>query len=102
MLQSRGCGFDLERNYQDAISLQEELAEVCEGPAFATNGDQYFARPGPKLLTGATIMALCGYWDQPKVLEAVKALPFAKSALEQYKKCLGRVTPRSCHTEGSP
>jgi len=79
------CGFDLERNYQDALSVTSDLASLGVSAAFATNGDQFFARPGPKLLTGAVLMALCGYWDQPKVLDAIRSRPFGLAAT-QYKR----------------
>jgi iron complex transport system substrate-binding protein len=56
------CGFDLERNLADATMVKEKFASLkstMDGNLFAANGDQYFARPSPKLLTGAIIMALC-------------------------------------------
>lgn len=53
-------------NYEDALLVDGELANLAASVAFATNGDQFFARPGPKLLTGVVVMALCSYWDQPK------------------------------------
>eukprot|EP00438_Fugacium_kawagutii_P029550 Skav201251 [mRNA] locus=scaffold1492:9324:11258:+ [translate_table: standard] len=85
------CGFDLDRNYQDALAAHDELASVFQsadgnrGCAWATDGDQFFARPGPKLLQGAVIMALCAYHNQPKVLDAIKGLKFAEG-VASYKR----------------
>lgn len=71
------CGFDLQRNINDAVKAKENLKPLracIENRLFATNGDQYFARPGPKLLTGSIIMALVAYENQPKVINAIHNL----------------------------
>jgi iron complex transport system substrate-binding protein len=84
------CGFDLERNLKD-VSLSKDkfasLRSTKEGNLFAANGDQYFARPSPKLLTGTVIMALCIYndKDEPALVEAIRSLSFSSNALNSYQ-----------------
>jgi iron complex transport system substrate-binding protein len=85
------CGFDLERNLIDAAMAKDEFARLRsmkEGKLFAANGDQYFARPSPKLLTGAIIMALCIHneTDEPDLFEAIRLLSFSSNALKSYQK----------------
>jgi iron complex transport system substrate-binding protein len=84
------CGFDLERNLIDAAMAKDEfkrLRSMREGNLFAANGDQYFARPSPKLLTGAIIMALCIHneRDEPELFEAIRLLSFSSNALKSYQ-----------------
>ena len=88
------CGFDLERNLFDAKKSQKDFAKLRsnrEGTLYAANGDQYFARPSPKLLTGAVIMALCVYneKEEPALFRAVKNLRFSSKAIDSYQvmKC---------------
>lgn len=69
------CGLNLERNLVDAKKAANKLKK-CKAPVFCANGDQYFAKPGPRILHGAIILALAGYSNQPQVTQAVKALPF--------------------------
>lgn len=85
------CGFDLKRNLTDASMAKENFAKLRstkEGNLFAANGDQYFARPSPKLLTGTIIMALCIYneRDEPELFEAIRSLSFSSNAWNSYQK----------------
>lgn len=85
------CGFDLKRNITDATSERHyftNLRSNREGNLYAANGDQYFARPSPKLLTGAIIMALCAYSEEeePVLFRAIKDLPFSSKALESFQR----------------
>jgi iron complex transport system substrate-binding protein len=85
------CGFDLPRNLADAALAQDKFATLRstkEGNLFAANGDQYFARPSPKLLIGTIIMALCIYneRDEPELFEAIQSLHFSSNALNSYQK----------------
>jgi hypothetical protein len=81
----------LNRNLNDACLGKEKFAQLrsnIEGTLFAANGDQYFARPSPKLLTGIVIMALCIYneKDEPDLVEAIRSLSFASDALDSYQQ----------------
>mmetsp|Transcript_4621 Transcript_4621/g.10633 ORF Transcript_4621/g.10633 Transcript_4621/m.10633 type:complete len:160 (-) Transcript_4621:396-875(-) len=84
------CGFDLQRNLDDARSSGQHFAKLRsnrEGNLYAANGDQYFARPSPKLLTGAVIMALGVYneKEEPDVFRAIKDLSFSAKAFDSLR-----------------
>jgi iron complex transport system substrate-binding protein len=56
------CGFDLERCRRDLPVLQRQpqwpgLRAVREGKVFLTDGNQYFNRPGPRLVESLEILA---------------------------------------------
>ncbi len=56
------CGFDLARTRQDLPLLQAkdgwaELRAVRSGRVFVTDGNQYFNRPGPRLVESLEILA---------------------------------------------
>ncbi len=56
------CGFDLDRTLQDLPLLTarpgwSELAAARSGRAFVTDGNQYFNRPGPRLVDSLEILA---------------------------------------------
>lgn len=56
------CGFDLPRVMQDVEMLSRRgewraLRAVREGRVFATDGNQYFNRPGPRLADSLEILA---------------------------------------------
>ncbi len=87
------CGFDLNRTRQEALALMQQRPEwrnlqaVQSGRVFFTDGNQYFNRPGPRLVDSVEILAeilhpdVCpfGYegtgWEQLQVeaLEATRA-----------------------------
>eukprot|EP00928_Gymnodinium_smaydae_P028031 TRINITY_DN21493_c0_g1_i1.p1 TRINITY_DN21493_c0_g1~~TRINITY_DN21493_c0_g1_i1.p1 ORF type:complete len:689 (-),score=78.22 TRINITY_DN21493_c0_g1_i1:133-2199(-) len=75
------CGFDLQRNIKDALGASHRLFKLRAAKAgrlYACNGDMFFARPGPSLLQGATIVAECAFDAiDSKVSDAVRALDFA-------------------------
>ncbi len=55
------CGFDLERTCQEARVLEPEarwkaLRAVREGRVYAVDGNQYFNRPGPRLVDSAEML----------------------------------------------
>jgi len=84
------CGFDLERNLVDAASSSDNfrcLRSHRSGSIFAANGDQYFARPSPKLLIGTVILALCVYSEneEPELVRAILDLPFSFEALKAFR-----------------
>jgi diphthamide synthase (EF-2-diphthine--ammonia ligase)/ABC-type Fe3+-hydroxamate transport system substrate-binding protein len=83
------CGFGLDRNIRDTVKLREKIAPLRaaeKGQVFAANGDAFFANPGPNLVIGSVIMALCAYDDQPLVIEAIRALPFVAKDLAGWQK----------------
>ncbi|MBD2098724.1 cobalamin-binding protein [Trichocoleus sp. FACHB-591] len=56
------CGYDLERTHQDAIALAKHpewptLRAVQAGNVYITDGNQYFNRPGPRLVDSLEILA---------------------------------------------
>jgi iron complex transport system substrate-binding protein len=56
------CGFDIERTRSELGPLLaqpgwEELRAVREGRVFVVDGNQYFNRPGPRLLESLEILA---------------------------------------------
>ena len=90
------CGFDLDRNLVDAKSSSDKFARLESyqmGNLFAANGDQYFARPSPKLLIGAVIMALCVYGNseddrtgkESELVRAIRDLPFSSKAMDSFR-----------------
>jgi iron complex transport system substrate-binding protein len=56
------CGFDIARTRQEMPPLARDprwsgLRAVCEGRVFLTDGNQFFNRPGPRLVESARILA---------------------------------------------
>ncbi|KAL7521722.1 hypothetical protein ACHAWX_006398 [Stephanocyclus meneghinianus] len=73
------CGFDLKRNIQDAMSVKDKLRPMRafrERKIFASNGNLYFARPGPALREGVAIMARCAFDEDKDVVDALEGLGF--------------------------
>jgi ABC-type Fe3+-hydroxamate transport system substrate-binding protein/diphthamide synthase (EF-2-diphthine--ammonia ligase) len=62
------CGFDLDRNHRDAVRAASNLvplrASQQNNSVWAVHGDLYFARPGPYLVEGVVILALCAHYQQ--------------------------------------
>jgi len=56
------CGFDMDRVVREAETLKtlpgwEDLQAVRESRVFATDGNQYFNRPGPRLVDSLEILS---------------------------------------------
>lgn len=56
------CGYDLERTRQDALPLLQDpkwqgLKAVQTGKVYITDGNQYFNRPGPRLVDSLEVLA---------------------------------------------
>jgi len=56
------CGFDIAHSREELPLLEalpgwSELAAVKQGRSFVTDGNQYFNRPGPRLVESAEILA---------------------------------------------
>jgi diphthamide synthase (EF-2-diphthine--ammonia ligase) len=78
------CGFDLERNIRDTLAYRHQLAPLRaarEHRIYACNGGQYIALPGPELVLGTVLLAVCAYQDQPHVIQAISKLNFAQRAV---------------------
>ncbi|GAX13820.1 hypothetical protein FisN_30Lh115 [Fistulifera solaris] len=80
------CGFDVERNAQDAVTHSHHLQRViaasrnANAPIYATNGDRYFTCPGPQLVTvGVVLLAMAAYrHEYPDMIAAIQALPWVQ------------------------
>jgi hypothetical protein len=73
------CGFDLHRNIADILSvshLLQPLRAYIDERIYATDGNLYFARPGPALREGIAILARCAYDNDKDVINALDELPF--------------------------
>ncbi|GKY94668.1 hypothetical protein MPSEU_000432200 [Mayamaea pseudoterrestris] len=74
------CGFDLQRNHKDILLAREQLAKCKDVRVVATNGDLYFARPGPRLVMGTAIMATAAYGNEyPALATEILQLPFMRN-----------------------
>ena len=105
------CGLDLQRNIQDAHKARDKLGRLTAGRnnrIYAAHGDLYFARPGPKLITGVVIMALCAYDDDnncenaQKIVQAIRSLDFSADGIKGFQKVTMRsslATPEAAPTE---
>lgn len=56
------CGFDIERSVQEMAALVNQpgwktLRAIREGQVYVTDGNQYFNRPGPRLVESLEILA---------------------------------------------
>ena len=56
------CGFDIARTLQEMPFLEHqpgwrELKAVQQGRIFVTDGNQYFNRPGPRMVESLEILA---------------------------------------------
>jgi iron complex transport system substrate-binding protein len=56
------CGFDLPKTREEMASLKmrpewRNLRAVRDGRVFVTDGNQYFNRPGPRLVESLEILA---------------------------------------------
>lgn len=64
------CGFSLERSLADTIALNnkrswwKEMRAVISDNVFVLDGNQFYARPGPRLLQGCGIMAACIHGEE--------------------------------------
>ena len=73
------CGFNLERNIEDAKLAQPQLKKLRafrNNRIYAADGNMYFARPGPYLVGGAAILARCAYDNQENMSKALDQLDF--------------------------
>ena len=66
------CGFDLERTCDEAQTMLAdpcwtELRAVRDGRVYAVDGNQYFNRPGPRLVESAEMLAVIFHEPEMKV-----------------------------------
>ena len=60
------CGFDIDRSLREMKSLTfspqwNNLPAVQNGRVYVTDGNQYFNRPGPRVVESAEILSECLY-----------------------------------------
>lgn len=75
------CGRNLTTNIEDTIHVAKNFKRYCGRAAtanqvFACNGDEYFVKPGPGLLTGIAILALTAFQSNPKIVQEIQSLAF--------------------------
>ena len=73
------CGFGLKRNQIDTVGAMEKLKPLRaykEERIYASDGNLYFARPGPGLREGIAILARCAYDGNVDVVTALESLVF--------------------------
>ncbi len=69
------CGFDIERTVAQAADLVKqpgwfEIPAVRSGQVYVVDANAYFARPGPRVVTGVELLAHLFHpdlvpWDGP-------------------------------------
>ena len=80
-----GCGFNLQRNLDDARRSSKFLTTLRatqQGRLYCVDADQYFVRPGPSLLLGTVVVALCVHQANASLVSAVHNLPFVPKDLK--------------------
>lgn len=71
------CGFGLERNIKDAKAAADKLQKLATtSRIYAVDGDQFFVRPGPKLIGGISIVARCAFDDNKTLSQLIDKLDF--------------------------
>ena len=83
------CGFDMIRNEDDAraaIKQLEPLRAFQTNNIYASDGNLYFARPGPGLREGVAILARCAYDDESEVVNVLERLPFMPGENKGWSK----------------
>ena len=89
------CGFDLTRNIKDAKAywvphLEKMVQQGCR--IYAADGNQYFARPGPKLRGGVSILAQCAYETDGEILKEIQAFEFSPKRGQAWDRVFGDAT----------
>ena len=83
------CGFDLKRNEEDAIVAKEKLEPLRAfrtGRIFVSDGNLFFARPGPALREGVAILARCAYDGDDEVVEELETIEFMPKEGQGWSK----------------
>jgi diphthamide synthase (EF-2-diphthine--ammonia ligase)/ABC-type Fe3+-hydroxamate transport system substrate-binding protein len=72
------CGFDLERNRKDIMNYWPRFEKFDKKTRiYAADGNQFFARPGPKLTGGIAILVQAAYEDDANLSRSMASLNFA-------------------------
>jgi ATP-binding cassette subfamily B (MDR/TAP) protein 1 len=89
------CGFDLERNRRDVQQYWShfETLDKMGTRIYAADGNQYFARPGPKLSGGVAILALAAYEDDKALSAGIAALDFCPKRGQGWDRIHGVYKP---------
>lgn len=85
------CGFQLQRNYNDALQWKHKICDSCFPSSdplkvYAINADRYIVNPNPKLVLGCVLLALLAYQDNDAVVNALYNLPFVPPMDEMNKE----------------
>ena len=83
------CGFDMIRNEEDARAARQKLEPLRayrNKRIYASDGNLFFARPGPALREGIAILARCAYDEEIEVVEALERLAFMPKENEGWSK----------------
>jgi iron complex transport system substrate-binding protein len=85
------CGFDAARTLQEAVCMTQRpgwpsLPAVRDGRVFIMDGNAYFARPGPRLVDGAEMLARAVHPDLfAEAMPSGVAFKLAKGAVDFYE-----------------
>lgn len=66
----------------------QPLRAYVDGQIYATDGNLYFARPGPALREGIAILARCAYANDESVINALDELPFMPRVGEGWSRVI--------------
>eukprot|EP00571_Detonula_confervacea_P008212 CAMPEP_0172322392 /NCGR_PEP_ID=MMETSP1058-20130122/45748_1 /TAXON_ID=83371 /ORGANISM="Detonula confervacea, Strain CCMP 353" /LENGTH=672 /DNA_ID=CAMNT_0013038125 /DNA_START=44 /DNA_END=2062 /DNA_ORIENTATION=+ len=83
------CGFDMSRNEEDARAARKKLEPLRayrNNRIYASDGNLYFARPGPALREGIAILARCAYDGEAEVVRALERIAFMPKENEGWSK----------------
>lgn len=88
------CGFDLERNRRDVQQYWSHFEKLDKMGTriYAADGNQYFARPGPRLSGGVAILALAAYEDDKALSASIAALDFCPKRGDGWDRIHGAAT----------
>ena len=86
MVLIKPCGFNIDRTTEELFELERVLpwrrwSCVAEHRVFLTDGNQYFNRPGPRIVDSLEIMAACIH---PQIFPEF---------VEQYRPVIKRILP---------
>lgn len=95
------CGFDLERNRRDVQHYWSHFEKLDKMGTriYAADGDQYFARPGPRLSGGVAILAQAAYEEDKGLSAGLAALDFCPKRGQGWDRIHGVYKPEVADME---